>query len=441
MPRPPSFDERDVSDKPKFVRRRPPLSREDLTQIERDYRCGLAALLALDDAVGRIVSRLEATGQLANTVLIFLTDQGVMAGEHRIKRGKNRPYEEAIRVPLLMRGPSIAAGAQVEAPVANADLAPTMLEIAGAPIPPELARPIDGVSLASVLSGAPDDRRRAVPIEGRDNVSGSRRGSRSAPTSACAPPATRTSSIAAPASTPAPRASTPRSARAGRPSASSTTSSATPTSYATATATPRTRTPAGGWRTRLARSSGARAPSARWTSRSPGRRAGRVSVDGRGMAAGRIRVTIRRTVAATSALAALIAGTVVLGGDERASSAPVRPSIVLISTDDQTLASLAAMPQTRRLLVDEGATFENNIASFPLCCPSRATWITGEYAHNHGVIDNQERNGGGYESLRDPDRVLPAWLDAAGYDTALAGKWLHDYRTLRPAPGWDRFWA
>ncbi len=176
MPRPPSFDERDVSDKPKFVRRRPPLSREDLTQIERDYRCGLAALLALDDAVGRIVSRLEATGQLANTVLIFLTDQGVMAGEHRIKRGKNRPYEEAIRVPLLMRGPSIAAGAQVEAPVANADLAPTMLEIAGAPIPPELARPIDGVSLASVLSGAPDDRRRAVPIEGRDNVSGSRRG-------------------------------------------------------------------------------------------------------------------------------------------------------------------------------------------------------------------------------------------------------------------------
>ena len=159
------------------------------------------------------------------------------------------------------------------------------------------------------------------------------------------------------------------------------------------------------------------------------------------MAAGRIRVTIRRTVAATSALAALIAGTVVLGGDERASSAPVRPSIVLISTDDQTLASLAAMPQTRRLLVDEGATFENNIASFPLCCPSRATWITGEYAHNHGVIDNQERNGGGYESLRDPDRVLPAWLDAAGYDTALAGKWLHDYRTLRPAPGWDRFWA
>ena len=176
VPRPPSFDERDVSDKPKFVRRRPPLSREDLTQIERDYRCGLAALLALDDAVGRIVSRLEATGQLANTVLIFLTDQGVMAGEHRIKRGKNRPYEEAIRVPLLMRGPSIAAGAQVEAPVANADLAPTMLEIAGAPIPPELARPIDGVSLASVLSGAPDDRRRAVPIEGRDNVSGSRRG-------------------------------------------------------------------------------------------------------------------------------------------------------------------------------------------------------------------------------------------------------------------------
>ena len=66
---------------------------------------------ALDDAVARIVDHLEATAQLSNTVLVFLTDQGVMAGEHRIKRGKNRPYEEAIKVPLLMRGPRIAADA------------------------------------------------------------------------------------------------------------------------------------------------------------------------------------------------------------------------------------------------------------------------------------------------------------------------------------------
>jgi N-acetylglucosamine-6-sulfatase len=176
VPRPPSFDEQDVSDKPKFVRRQPRLDPSDLERITRDYRCGLAALLALDDAVERIVDHLEATGQLAGTVLMFLPDQGVMAGEHRVKRGKNRPYEEAIRIPLLMRGPGVVPGAEIDAPVANADLAPTILDLANAQIPAELARPIDGTSLAPVLAGAPEDRRRAVLIEGRGSVAGSRRG-------------------------------------------------------------------------------------------------------------------------------------------------------------------------------------------------------------------------------------------------------------------------
>ncbi len=176
VPRPPSFDERNVRDKPKFVRRRPRLSRGDLARIDRDYRCGLAALKALDDGVARIVDHLKATGQLSNTVLMFLTDQGVMAGEHRIKRGKNRPYEEAIKVPLLMSGPRIAANSVVDAPVANTDLAPTILDLAGVQIPPELSRPIDGTSLVPVLGGAVPDPQRVVLIEGRGNVAGARRG-------------------------------------------------------------------------------------------------------------------------------------------------------------------------------------------------------------------------------------------------------------------------
>ena len=139
---------------------------------------------------------------------------------------------------------------------------------------------------------------------------------------------------------------------------------------------------------------------------------------------------------------ALLALTPLVAGDgEDASGAVRKPNIVLITTDDQTLASLRVMDRVQRELVDRGVTFENALATFPLCCPSRASWITGQYAHNHGVIDNQERNGGGYQALREPDKVLPAWLDAGGYDTALVGKWLHDYRTLDPAPGWDRFWA
>ena len=89
------------------------------------------------------------------------------------------------------------------------------------------------------------------------------------------------------------------------------------------------------------------------------------------------------------------------------------------------------MERVSRLLVDAGRHVREQHRLVSALLPSRATWITGQYAHNHGVIDNQERNGGGYEALRDPDRVLPAWLDAAGYDTALVGKWLHDYRTLR----------
>jgi arylsulfatase A-like enzyme len=176
VPRPPSFNERDVSDKPKFVRRRPPLSDADLETIDRDYRCGLAALRALDDGFGEIVAHLRLTGQLENTVLIFLTDQGVMAGEHRIKRGKNVPYEEAIRIPLLIRGPSIVPGAVIGAPVANADLAPTILNFAGATVAPELFRPLDGTSLAVALAGGPVNPARAIPIEGRDNVAQSRHG-------------------------------------------------------------------------------------------------------------------------------------------------------------------------------------------------------------------------------------------------------------------------
>jgi arylsulfatase A-like enzyme len=176
VPRRSSFDERDVSDKPKLIARRPPLSRRDLETIDRDYRCGLAALRALDDGVGEIIAELRATGQLSNTVLVFLTDQGVMAGEHRIKRGKNRPYEEAIGIPLLMRGPGIAPGLVVDAPVANADIAPTILDFAGATVPAGLARPIDGTSLATQLAGGPPDPDRAIPIEGRDNTERSRHG-------------------------------------------------------------------------------------------------------------------------------------------------------------------------------------------------------------------------------------------------------------------------
>jgi arylsulfatase A-like enzyme len=175
-PRPPSFDEADVADKPALVRRRPRLDRSDLERIERDYRCGLAALLALDQAVEALVAELRESGQLERTVLVFTADHGVLAGEHRIPRGKNQPYEEAIGVPLLIRGPGVASGRRIAAPVVNADLAPTILDLAGVSQPAELARPIDGRSLTAQLAGSSSGQDRAILIEGRDNTGRARRG-------------------------------------------------------------------------------------------------------------------------------------------------------------------------------------------------------------------------------------------------------------------------
>ena len=117
---------------------------------------------------------------------------------------------------------------------------------------------------------------------------------------------------------------------------------------------------------------------------------------------------------------------------------PPRPSFVVIMTDDQTYEDLAAMPRTRRLIGDAGATFERSYVSYPLCCPSRATFLTGRYAHNHGVRSTTPPDGG-FEAL-DGEHTLPVWLRAAGYDTIHVGKYLNGYGLRRRPtvpPGWS----
>jgi N-acetylglucosamine-6-sulfatase len=157
LPRPPSFNEVDVSDKPGLIRKRPPLRRWQIAAITETRRQRLASLLAVDEGVGRIVETLQDTGALANTVVIFTSDNGWMAGEHRVPSGKMLAYEPSIRVPLLMRGPGIPAGSQRNDLVWNGDLAPTILALAGA----QPAFPLDGRSLL-----APRDPRRAILLEG-----------------------------------------------------------------------------------------------------------------------------------------------------------------------------------------------------------------------------------------------------------------------------------
>jgi arylsulfatase A-like enzyme len=132
LPRPPSFDEADVSDKPLNIRRRKRIPAWRLAALANTYRQRLASLLAVDDGVARIIDTLRSTGRLDDTLVIFTSDNGYMEGEHRIPGGKVLPYEPSIRVPLLMRGPGIPAGVRRDQPVWNGDLAPTILDATGA---------------------------------------------------------------------------------------------------------------------------------------------------------------------------------------------------------------------------------------------------------------------------------------------------------------------
>lgn len=117
------------------------------------------------------------------------------------------------------------------------------------------------------------------------------------------------------------------------------------------------------------------------------------------------------------------------------------PSIVIVLTDDQDWASALDMPNVQRLLARRGTTYENAFASLPLCCPSRATLVTGQYAHNHGVWSNKPPEGG-YQALTRERDTLGVWLQRAGYRTAWIGKYLNGYGLEGDAhvpPGWDRW--
>ena len=125
------------------------------------------------------------------------------------------------------------------------------------------------------------------------------------------------------------------------------------------------------------------------------------------------------------------------GSSAHAAVAPPRPNIVVLETDDQTLAEMEVLPSVRRLIGGEGVTFDNNFDAFSLCCPSRATFLTGQYSHNNGVRGNAPPDGG-YEKL-DHTNTLPVWLQSAGYYTVHVGKYLNGYGRRNPLeipPGW-----
>ena len=126
------------------------------------------------------------------------------------------------------------------------------------------------------------------------------------------------------------------------------------------------------------------------------------------------------------ALAFLLAS---VAGSSAAPATAGSPNIVVIMTDDQEdTGSMAYMPKTLSLIADHGVTFKNSFVNLSLCAPSRSSFLTGQAAHNHGIKANSPLDQGGWEAFRDKeDNALPVWLKAAGYRTALIGKYLNRY--------------
>ncbi len=146
LPRPPSFNEADVSDKAQ-VNQFPKLKPLDIKAIESSYCNRLRSLLSVDDGVEKITQALKRAGKLENTFVFFVSDNGYMEGQHRIPAGKGFAYEESSRTPLLVRGPGVTAGSSIGQIVGNIDLAPTMVELAGA----KANRVMDGLSLTKLI--------------------------------------------------------------------------------------------------------------------------------------------------------------------------------------------------------------------------------------------------------------------------------------------------
>ena len=150
-PRPPSFNEANVEDKPDWVREIIRLNRHSVGEIDKTFRREREMILALDDLVGTIVQSLKERGELKDTYIVFTSDQGFHFGEHRLFRIKLTPYHAATHVPLIIRGPGIGKDKKLEELVLNTDLAPTLAALGSAKLPGF----VDGRSLLPLLGLEP----------------------------------------------------------------------------------------------------------------------------------------------------------------------------------------------------------------------------------------------------------------------------------------------
>ena len=167
-PRSPSFNELNVSDKPPWIRDLPKLSDAEQAAIDDRHEYRIESLQAVDDLVAGVVGKLKDKGVMSNTYVFFTSDNGWHHGEHRVSFGKARPYEESVRVPLLVRGPGVAAGRHAQKLALNTDFLPTFTDLAGTQTPGYA----DGRSLKPVLKGNATAWRSAVLLEAHHTPEG-----------------------------------------------------------------------------------------------------------------------------------------------------------------------------------------------------------------------------------------------------------------------------
>jgi arylsulfatase A-like enzyme len=145
LPQPPNFNEADVSDKPTWIQDAPRLDAADRKRIRDQHRNRLGTMAAVDDMVVKLLATLRERRVLGRTLIIFMSDNGYLLGEHR-QLGKSKTYDGAVKIPLLMRGPGVPRGEVVRSPAANIDIAATIYDFTGVvPLAPR-----DGVSLLDV---------------------------------------------------------------------------------------------------------------------------------------------------------------------------------------------------------------------------------------------------------------------------------------------------
>jgi N-acetylglucosamine-6-sulfatase len=155
------FDEGNVDDKPHFIRTADHLTPNEKRTYRVYYQKQLDSLRSVDDGVKRVIETLGYLGRLRNTYIIFTSDNGFFFGEHRLLGGKFLAYEPATHMPFLIRGPGIRPGTETGELAANIDVAPTLLELAGA----EATKSIDGRSLVPYLEDSELRSRRPILFE------------------------------------------------------------------------------------------------------------------------------------------------------------------------------------------------------------------------------------------------------------------------------------